>query len=185
MREQSDPLDAVLSDIAAKLSLDNLFELLTLSDSMDGAIVLEETVKEIWKANNDQKLRSKLDDGIADLMRGNKERALTIFLELMQESPDYGEAWNKASTVHYMMGDMQSALETAERTLELIPNHFQAMNGLALVQYETRRYKMAAQTFRQSLALDPWSPVSARLGACLDMLHGMDLEDELANPSKR
>lgn len=174
-----------LSDIPKMLSMENLFDMLKLSDTMDGAIVLEETIKEIWKANKNHKLRSKLDNGVAALLRGNKERALTIFLELVEEDPGYAEAWNKASTVHYMVGDMQSALEAAERTLELLPKHFQAMNGLGLVHYETRRYKLAAQSFRQSLSLDPWSPVSARLSACLDMLHGIDLEEERAPSSER
>lgn len=170
-----------MSDIASKLSLENLFEMLKLADKMDSATVYEETIKEAWKANSNHKLRSKLDDGIADLMRGNKERALTIFLEIIREDPAYGEAWNKASTAHYMMGDMQSALETAEKTLDLIPLHFQALNGLGLIQYDTRRYKLSAQSFRRSLTLDPWSPVSSRLSACLDMLHGTDLEDEQGN----
>lgn len=169
-----------LSDIAKKLSLENLFDILQLEDTMDGAVVLEETIKEVWKAHSSHELRSELDRGIADLIRGNKERALTIFLEIVKEDPDYAEAWNKASTCYYMLGDMQLSLESAERTLELLPKHFQAMNGLGLVHYETRRYKLAAQTFRQSLSLDPWSPVSSRLSACLDMLHGMDLEEEQA-----
>jgi hemimethylated DNA binding protein len=181
IREPSDSVDSDLSDIASKLSLENLFEMLKLADKMDSATVYEETIKEAWKANSNHKLRSKLDDGIADLMRGNKERALTIFLEIIREDPAYGEAWNKASTAHYMMGDMQSALETAEKTLDLIPFHFQALNGLGLIQYDTRRYKLSAQSFRRSLTLDPWSPVSSRLSACLDMLHGTDLEDEQGN----
>lgn len=152
---------------------------------MDGAIVLEETIKEIWKAHSDPQLRSRLDSGISDLVRGNKERALTVFLSLVDEDPDYGEAWNKASTCYYMLGDMQLSLEAAEQTLKLLPKHFQAMNGLGLVHYETRRYKLAAQTFRQSLVLDPWSPVSSRLSACLDMLHGMDLEEEQPSGGSR
>lgn len=150
---------------------------------MDEAIVLEETIKEIWKSHSNHVLRSKLDEGIAALVRGNKERALTVFLEIIEKDSEYAEAWNKASTCYYMLGDMQAALEAAERTLELLPTHFQAMNGLGLIYYETRRYKLAAKTFRKSLALDPWSPVSSRLSACLDMLHGLDLEEEQAAAS--
>ena len=178
-------MDTDLAGIAKMLSLADMFEMLKLADTMDSAIVFEETIKETWKAHGNQELRSKLDNGIADLLRGNKERALTIFNELVQEDSGYAEAWNKASTCYYMLGDMQLSLEAVEHTLDLLPTHFQAMNGLGLVQYETRRYKVAAQTFRRSLNLDPWSPVSARLSACLDMLHGADLEEEQATPSER
>jgi tetratricopeptide (TPR) repeat protein len=109
-------VDSDLSDMVSKLSFENLFATLRLSETMDGAIVLEETIKEIWKAHSDPRLRSRLDSGISDLVRGNKERALTVFLSLVDEDPDYGEAWNKASTCYYMLGDMQLSLEAAGQT---------------------------------------------------------------------
>jgi tetratricopeptide (TPR) repeat protein len=161
LREVSNDKDTELADIAKKLSLDTMFEMLKLSDTMESAIVFEETTKEIWKAHQ-------------NLLWGNKNRALDTFTEVVKEDPDYAEAWNKASTCHYLLGDMQSSLEAAERTLELLPRHFQAMNGLGLVHYETQRYELAARFFRQILTLDPWSPVSARLAACKDILHDVD-----------
>mmetsp|Transcript_12163 Transcript_12163/g.18776 ORF Transcript_12163/g.18776 Transcript_12163/m.18776 type:complete len:89 (+) Transcript_12163:2255-2521(+) len=78
-----------------------------------------------------------------------------------------------------MLGDMQSSLEAAEQAISLLPKHFQAVNGLGLIQYETRRYKLAAASFRQSLEMDPWSPVASRLASCMDLLIGGDLEDEI------
>jgi tetratricopeptide (TPR) repeat protein len=174
LRKVSDDKDTELADIAKKLSLDTMFAMLKLSDTMESAVVFEETIKEIWKAHENQELRLKLDNGVADLLRGNKERALDTFTKLVEDDPDYAEAWNKASTCHFMLGDMQLSLEMAERTLMLLPRHFQAMNGLGLVHCETRKYKLGARLFRQSLALDPWSPVSARLAVCKDMLHDAD-----------
>jgi tetratricopeptide (TPR) repeat protein len=159
-----------LSSIAERLSIDNLLELLKLSDSMVAGVVFEETLKELWKVNRDPELRHKLDIGISYLLNGKKEKALVTFNELVAEDPTYAEAWNKVSTCQFMMGNMQSALEAAERTLILEPTHFQALNGLGLVQYETRRYRLAVDSFRQSLAIDPWSPVSSRLAACLDLV---------------
>ena len=126
----------------------------------------------------DSSIRNRLDNGIADLLRGNKEKALIAFKGLTVADPDYAEAWNKASTCYFMLGDMQASLEAAEKALHLIPRHYQALNGMGLIQYETRRYKMAAGTFRKSLTLDPFSPVSSRLAACFDLLHGLDLDDE-------
>jgi tetratricopeptide (TPR) repeat protein len=181
IREVSDDKDTELVRIAKKLSLDTMFAMLKISDTMETAIVFEETIKEIWKAHENQELRLKLDSGVADLLQGNKKRALDTFTQLVEDDPDYAEAWNKASTCHFMLGDMQLSMETAERTLKLLPRHFQAMNGLGLVHCETRKYKLAARLFRQSLALDPWSPVSSRLAACKDMLHDVDLEEEGAS----
>jgi len=171
--------DEDLADIAKSLSAEVLFRFLKVSNNLDTAIAVEESIKELWKAHPDTTLRSKLDDGIADLLRGNKEKALVAFKELTVQDPQYAEAWNKASTCYFMLGDMQSSLEAAEEALALLPQHFQAMNGLGLIQYETRRYKLAATSFRQSLQMDPWSPVSSRLAACMDLLIGGDLADEI------
>ena len=100
---------------------------------MEDAVVVEENIKEIWKANSDPELRWALDDGTADLLQGNKERALETFTQLAVDDPNYAEAWNKKSTCHFMLGDMESSLEAAKQTLELQPDHFQALNGLGLV----------------------------------------------------
>lgn len=169
--------------IAEQISKANLFALLNAPDCMDDAIVVEETVKEIWKANRDPELRWRLDNGIADLLQGKKERALDTFSQLAVDDPQYAEAWNKKSTCHFMLGEMESSWEAAKQTLELQPDHFQALNGLGLVQYETKRYKLAAESFRRSLRLDPWSPVSSRLSACLDLLEDMSDEQGAAEGS--
>lgn len=161
-----------------KLSMENLFALLHASNSMDDAIVVEETIKEIWKAHSDPEMRWRLDDGVADLLHGKKEEALSIFSQLVHDDPQYAEAWNKKSTCHFMLGDMDLSLEAAHRTLELQPKHFQALNGLGLVQYETKRYKSSAESFRRSMSLDPWSPASSRFSLCLDVLDTMGDNEE-------
>mmetsp|Transcript_28098 Transcript_28098/g.39720 ORF Transcript_28098/g.39720 Transcript_28098/m.39720 type:complete len:154 (-) Transcript_28098:326-787(-) len=142
-------------------------------------MAVENTLKEVWKAHPDLDTRIQLERGTSELIRGNKQTALSIFLHLVQSvDPNYAEAWNKAATCYFVLGDMQSSLEASEKTLKLLPQHFRAMDGLGLIQYETKRFKMAAMTFRRSLQIDPWSPVSSRLAICLDLLHGSDLEDE-------
>lgn len=163
---------------ARNLSTDNLFALLQASDNIDDAVEIEESIKEIWKAHANYETRCKLDSGIAELLRGNKDAALSVFDDLVAEDPDYFEAWNKKSTCHFMLGEMEKSLESARRAVELCPRHFQAMSGLGLVQYETRRYRLAAESFRQSIGLDPWSPVSSRLAASLDLLKEMDIDEE-------
>ena len=175
---QVDDTEAKITEIAEKVSLPNLFEFLQTCDSMSSAGAVEELIKEVWKAHPDPEKRWRLDDGIAELLRGNKENALQIFEELIKDDPDYAEAQNKAATCHYMLGNLEQSQDAARRTLELQPNHFQALNGLGLVQYESRRYRLAAESFRKSLRIDPWSPVSSRLSACLDLLVRLDLEED-------
>uniref|UniRef100_A0A7S4MNA2 Hemimethylated DNA-binding domain-containing protein n=2 Tax=Odontella aurita TaxID=265563 RepID=A0A7S4MNA2_9STRA len=158
------------------MSMENLLALLRASDNIDDAVEIEETIKEVWKAHASYDMRCRLDSGVAELLRGNKETSLSIFEELVTDDPTYFEAWNKKSTCHFMVGEMEKSMESARKAVDLCPQHFQAMNGLGLVQYETRRYRLAAESFRQSIGLDPWSPVSSRLAACSDLLKDMDID---------
>ena len=166
----SDPL----FDMAGALSLENMLRLLHDTDNLTDAASIEEWCKEVWKAHEDEDIRRRLDDGVADLLRDNKERALAAFTQLVEDEPTYAEAYNKKSTCHYMLGQMSASLEASRAALHLAPKNFQALNGLGLAQYETRRYKLAADSFRRSLQLDPWGPISSRLSVCIDLLEAVD-----------
>ena len=170
--------DSEIQSLGEELSINVLFNFLKLANNIDSATAAEETIKELWKAHPDPAFRLRLDSGVADLLQGNREKARNTFQQLVLDDPTYGEAWNKASTCYFMLGDMQSSLDAVNEAIDLIPHHFQAMGGLGMIQYETRRYKLAAQSFRECLHLNPWSPVSVRLSACLDLLYGSDLKDE-------
>ena len=170
--------DSEIQSLGEELSINVLFHFLKLANNIDSATAAEETIKELWKAHPDPAFRLRLDSGVADLLQGNQEKARNTFQQLVLDDPTYGEAWNKASTCYFMLGDMQSSLDAVNEAIDLIPHHFQAMGGLGMIQYETRRYKLAAQSFRECLRLNPWSPVSVRLSACLDLLYGSDLKDE-------
>lgn len=166
----SDPLYSMSS----ALFLDNLLRLLHDTDNLNDAASIEEWCKEVWKAHSNEDARRRLDDGLADLLRDNKKRALATFTKLVEDEPTYAEAYNKKSTCHYMLGQMRESLESSRAALHLAPSNFQALNGLGLVQYETRRYTLAADSFRRSLELDPWGPISSRLAACNDLLQEME-----------
>ena len=80
-----------------------------------------------------------------------------------------------------MMGNMDASLAAARKTIECSPTHFQALNGLGLVYYEKKDIASAVDCFRKSMAIDPWSPVAARLSVCLETLK---LSEELENNKK-
>ena len=104
--------------------------LLKSSENLNDASSLEEWCKEVYKAHPNEDCRRRLDDGLAELLRGNKEKALDIFTDLVEDAPDYAEAYNKKSTCLYMLGHMNLSLEAARAALHLAPSNFQALNGL-------------------------------------------------------
>jgi len=164
-----------LQDISSKISMSNLFHLLHHAENLDDGIIMEEVIKEVWKVHPNPTLRHKLDEGVTQLLGGKTRDALDIFTSLLQEEggggdATYAEAWNKKSTCHYMLGENEKSMEAALKVLEFQPQHFQAKNGIGLIQYENQEYELAVESFRGALKDDPWSPVSTRLSACLDQV---------------
>lgn len=148
--------------------MDDLFTVLKSADTLDHATSIEGIIKEIWKESSNRKLRSKLDTGIAFLVEGDIDQALSVFTKITAADPHYGEAWNKKSTAHYMAGHVQESLEAARKALEVEPRNFQALAGIGLVEMDSSSsVENAIKAFRECISLNPWSSVSAQLAACL------------------
>jgi hemimethylated DNA binding protein len=159
-----------LDAVAAKLSVPNLMEVLKDSEDMEMATTVSDCLKEIWRAHPNGDIKYRFDEATNALLGGKTEHALALFTDLIGEDPSYAEAWNKASTCEFMLGNLESSMAAAQKALDILPGHFQAQNGLGLVYFEKKDYIAAVECFRKSLELDPWSPVSARLSVCLDKL---------------
>lgn len=162
--------DADVSAILDLISTDNLYQILKFSEDQTTATVITDTFKEIWKAHKDDDIRYKFDTGVNYLLNGKTDSALSIFTEVVDEDGKFAEAWNKASTCEFMIGNLDASMAASQKTLEIIPTHFQALNGLGLVYSEKRDLNHARDSFRKSIELDPWAPVATRLGVCLDTI---------------
>ena len=160
------------------LTIVNLFHLLQSTENLNDATVVEEFIREVWKVHDNSSYRWKLEDGIVALLHGSHKKALSIFEELTVKDPMYFEAWNRMSTCQYLLGNMEKSLASAQKTLELQPLHFQAFNGLGLCYYETGQYLKSIEAFRFSIILDPWSPSSSKLSACLDLAQRSNKTDQ-------
>eukprot|EP00536_Pseudo-nitzschia_multiseries_P017624 jgi/Psemu1/264412/estExt_Genewise1Plus.C_16840009 len=163
-------IDDNVRAIVDRLSMKNLFQILQYADNSDTAAVLSDAFKEIWKGHKDKDIRYKFDTGVNYLLTGKTEKALAIFGEVVDEDPMFAEAWNKAATCEFMIGNLDASMAAAQKTLEIVPDHFQALNGLGLVYNEKRDLIHARDNFRKSIELDPWSPVAPRLSVCVDIL---------------
>jgi len=170
IRKRKDFDDHETSNDKQYLNLDDMLTLLQHTDCQEDAYVIEEFIKEVWKANPNHEVRWSLEDGTEALLRGDTTKAQQIFDDIIQnQDPEYLEAYNKKSTCHYMRGEMEKSIDAAKFACNLEPRHFQAYAGLGLVYNDTSKHD-ALTYFEKSLSLQPWSPVSSRLSACLDFL---------------
>lgn len=165
------------------VSIAALMELLRASRTMEDAVAIEETLKDIFKAHPDKHLHRKLEEGVTDIIRGKHEAALQTFESLVEQDSEYAEACNKVAACKYMLGQHTSALEVSKKAVELQAMNFQAFSGAGLCEYEQGNYERAAALFRHSLTLNPWGPVATKLAACLDMLQKKEQKQEPSSDS--
>ena len=170
MRDESSSGRRTLDAVAEKLSVSNLMEVLKDAEDLEMATTVSDSLKEIWRMHLNGDLKYRFDEATNALLSGKTEHALALFTDLIGEDPNYAEAWNKASTCEFMLGNLEASMAAAQKTLDILPGHFQAQNGLGLVYFEKKDFASATECFRKSLELDPWSPVSARLTLCLDTI---------------
>jgi hemimethylated DNA binding protein len=158
------------STTSGPFALTNLVELLRWVDSLDDAIVVQDAIKEIRKANAKLELKGRLDKGAAALVAGKQNLAREMYEAVVAEDPNYAEAWNRLGTCRYVAGDHDGAVEALEKALALEDMNFPAMTSMGLISFDEKDYKTASEWFRKSLSLDPWSMASTRLSACLDLI---------------
>ena len=181
IRDMTSSGDLAVDDLSKIMSLEKFLLLLKVSDSLENATINAEFIKAMWKAHLDDDIREKMDKANHLLLVGNTEEALTLFTEIVDDDPSYADAWNRASTCEFMLGNLEASLAAAKRTIEIIPAHFQALNGMGLVYSELKELPSAVASFRNGLEIDPWSPVSSRLSSSIETLK---LSEKLSGATK-
>ena len=76
---------------------------------------------------------------------------------LINEDPDFAEAWNKRATVYFMMGDFDKSMQDIIKTLELEPRHFGALDGMGLIFIHQGQYQQAIDVYDKMLEIFPFS----------------------------
>ena len=76
---------------------------------------------------------------------------------LIEEDPNFAEAWNKRATVYFMMGDFDKSMQDIIKTLELEPRHFGALDGMGLIFIHQGQYQQAIDVYDKMLEIFPFS----------------------------
>lgn len=137
--------------------LPDMFERL---EQASGATEAEQIESEIWLAwlASDNAESDQLMKRIVAAMGSNDlDEALIASNELIEQDPDFAEAWNKRATIHYLIGDLNSSVEDIHRTLQLEPKHFGAISGLGLIFLRKGNLSAALEAFEQVLRITPQS----------------------------
>lgn len=90
-------------------------------------------------------------------------RANDLLNHLINQYPDFAEAWNRRAVLHYVQGHYWEAIANCEEVIRLNPIHFGALHGLGLCQMALSNYRSAIRAFHCALSVHPYSVENQRL----------------------
>ncbi|SRR5579883_1417687 len=97
------------------------------------------------------------------LEAGNVTDAESSLTALVQDQPDFAEAWNRRAVLYYTQGQYHKAIADCEMVIRLNPVHFGALHGLGLCQIALGNVAAAISAFRRALAIQPYALTNQRL----------------------
>ena len=111
--------------------LNSLFDKLFLStDNIQASSILAD-IWNIWSIAENVEAQKIFDEGNKMMDRGSLEEAIALFTQVIDLKPDFAEGWNKRATVLFLKGELEASILDIQKTLELEPRHFGALDGLA------------------------------------------------------
>ena len=137
--------------------LNNLFKKLNETENQKEISDLIKDIWNIWYEVDDPKVIEYFEKGIQAMRIRNYPLAVRFFNNLIDEDPDFAEAWNKRATVYFMMGDFDKSMQDIIKTLELEPRHFGALDGMGLIFIHQGLFQEAIDVYDKMLEIFPFS----------------------------
>ena len=137
--------------------LNNLFKKLNEAENQEEISDLIKNIWNIWYEVKDPKVIEYFEKGIQAMRIRNYPLAIRFFNNLIEEDPNFAEAWNKRATVYFMMGDFDKSMKDIIKTLELEPRHFGALDGMGLIFIHQEQYEQAIEVYDKMLEIFPFS----------------------------
>jgi tetratricopeptide (TPR) repeat protein len=94
---------------------------------------------------------------------GQLQQAEAILTDLIQDQPDFAEAWNRRAVLRYLQGDYRQSLSDCQTVIALNAVHFGALHGMGLCHAALEDYPAAIQAFRRALEIQPYALINQRL----------------------
>ena len=144
------------ADYAEKL--DQLFGTLHSTSSTAEAQMAENKIRAIWSHDSVDEAVERLAKASLAMQVGDFETAEALLNKLVQDHPEFSEAWNRRATLYYMQGRMKQSLADIDQVLALEPRHFGALSGKGAVLRSMGKNTDALAAMKEALAIDPFLP---------------------------
>ena len=129
-------------------------------------IIRQEATEELWRRWFNQKGVCGweiLQRGQVLLSQGKIVDAEALLTQLINDQPDFAEAWNRRAVLYYITQQYQKSLADCQMVVKLNPIHFGALHGMGLCHAAIGNYKAAIQAFHQALEIQPYAVENQRM----------------------
>lgn len=134
--------------------LDDLFARLQKAGAEEAGRIESEIWIE-WSKSGSPAMDLLLQRGRDAMAVGDNLAAVEHFTALIDQAPDFAEAWNARATAYYNLGDYGPSISDIAHTLTLNPRHFGALSGLGAILEETGKPERALEVYKAALAIHP------------------------------
>ncbi len=122
------------------------------------AELLADRVRREWSESGSAAADYLLSRGRKAMELGNTDSALEHFTALIDHAPDFAQGWAERAQVYFLLELYGPAVGDLEHVLALIPDHFDAIMGLAVMLDAIERPEDAYQAYLQVNTIHPHQP---------------------------
>jgi tetratricopeptide (TPR) repeat protein len=134
--------------------LDDLFARLQKAEAEEAGRIESEIWIE-WSKSGSAALDLLLLRGRDAMALGDNKTAVEHFTAIIDQAPEFAEAWNARATAYYSMGEFGPSVADIAHVLTLNPRHFGAMSGLGMILEETGKTERALDVYKTALGIHP------------------------------
>lgn len=136
--------------------LDRLFQRLAAAPDAARAKAIENEIWRIWLVAPDERAASRMNRNIKYRGYGEYWDSMDQLGHVIRRFPDYPEAYNQRSILHFLNEDYEKSLADCRRVLKLEPRHFGCLSGMAGILKKLGREDEARRTMRRALTIHPY-----------------------------
>jgi len=136
-------------------TLDALFETLCRAETAERAAEVEDEIWTLWLEHPRPAAREALERAGQAIAGRDFEQAGRLLDRIVEDFPDYAEAWNKRATLRFLQKRDNDSVNDIRRTLLLEPRHFGAICGFAQICLRQGRGDLALFALQRAHSIHP------------------------------
>ncbi|MBE7220844.1 MAG: hypothetical protein INR64_20450, partial [Caulobacteraceae bacterium] len=144
--------------VERRRTLDNLYGKLAAAGDAAEAKGLAELIGAVWMRSSSDTANLLMQRAVVSMQAKDYAVASRVLDKLVLIQPGWAEAWNKRATLRFLRGDLDGSMGDVEHVLALEPNHFGALEGMAMILQRTGLDKQALEVWRRALKVYPHQP---------------------------